>query len=129
MVWEETPGWQYIGDAAFQDQVVQNVSDMIAAIATMPPLLSGVFGLMSQPQRSTSLSPHDRARQISRRLSSRSGSMTHLDNWETDWHEDVFAMDDYHQSPDGTVQIFLRYPACPTCWPKLLASAPTPRRV
>ena len=29
MVWEETPGWQYIGDAAFQDQVVENVGDMI----------------------------------------------------------------------------------------------------
>src|ERR1035438_6411669 len=28
LVWQETPGWQYIGDAAWQDLVVRDVQDM-----------------------------------------------------------------------------------------------------
>jgi hypothetical protein len=36
-----------------------------------------------------------------------SGSMTpdSRKNWETTWHEDVFAFDDYHSEPDGSVGI------------------------
>ena len=30
MVWEETPGWGYVGaDKEFEDQVLQNVCDMV----------------------------------------------------------------------------------------------------
>jgi beta-galactosidase len=31
--------------------------------------------------------------------------MTYFTDWKTEWHEDVFSYDDYHQSDDGTVQI------------------------
>ena len=39
--------------------------------------------------------------------------MTTFDHWQEQWHEDVFAMDDYHQSPDGSVQIYPPLPGVP----------------
>ncbi len=36
MVWEETPGWQYLGDKAFQSLVAQNVRTWWSATATVP---------------------------------------------------------------------------------------------
>ena len=114
MVWEETPGWQYIGaDAAYQDQVVQNVGDMIrrdrnhASIVIWGVRVNESADVQPLYRRTTSLAKSlDDSRPDS-------GSMTHTNNWETDWHEDVFAMDDYHQSPDGTVQILPPLPGVP----------------
>ena len=34
-------------------------------------------------------------------------------NWERDWHEDVFAFDDYHSDPDGSVGIEKPTPGVP----------------
>lgn len=114
MVWEEPPGWQYIGDdATFQDQVVQNVGDMIRRDRNRASIV--IWGVRinesrdDQPlyRRTTALAKSlDDSRPTS-------GSMTHTTNWQTDWHEDVFAMDDYHQSPDGTVQILPPLPGVP----------------
>jgi beta-galactosidase len=113
MVWQEPPGWQYIGDAAFQDLVVQNVGDMIVRDRNHPAIV--IWGVRvnesadNQPlyRRTTALAKSlDDSRPTS-------GSMTHTTNWQTDWHEDVFALDDYHQSPDGTVQILEPLPGIP----------------
>ena len=113
MVWQEPPGWQYIGDDAFQDLVVQNVGDMIVRDRNHPAIV--IWGVRinesadNQPlyRRTTALAKSlDDSRPTS-------GSMTHTTKWETDWHEDVFAMDDYHQSPDGTVQILEPLPGVP----------------
>lgn len=114
MVWEETPGWQYIGaDAGYQDQVVQNVGDMIrrdrnhAAIVIWGVRVNESADIQPLYRRTTALAKSlDDSRPDS-------GSMTHTSNWQTDWHEDVFAMDDYHQSTDGTVQILAPLPGVP----------------
>src|SRR5665213_395256 len=91
MVWQEPPGWQYIGDAAFQDLVVQNVGDMIVRDRNHPAIV--IWGVRvnesadNQPlyRRTTALAKSlDDSRPTS-------GSMTHSTNWQTDWHEDVFA--------------------------------------
>src|SRR5581483_10068201 len=42
-----------------------------------------------------------------------SGSMTSTKDWERDWHQDVFAFDDYHAAPDGTVAIREPLPGVP----------------
>ncbi len=106
MVWEETPGWQYVGDAAFEDLVVQNVGDMIRRDRNHASIV--IWGVRvnesgnDQPlyRRTTALAKSlDDSRPDS-------GSMTSFNNWQQEWHEDVFAMDDYHQSPDGSVQIY-----------------------
>ena len=39
--------------------------------------------------------------------------MTGFGNWQQEWHEDVFAMDDYHSAPDGTVGIYPPLPGIP----------------
>ena len=39
MVWEEPPGWQYIGDAAFQAIVLQNVHDMVVRDRNRPSVI------------------------------------------------------------------------------------------
>ena len=39
MVWEEPPGWQYVGDAAFQALVVQNVHDMVVRDRNRPSVI------------------------------------------------------------------------------------------
>ena len=114
MVWEETPGWQYIGvDEAYQDQVVQNVGDMIRRDRNHASIV--IWGV--RVNESADVQPlYRRTTALAKSLDDSrpdSGSMTHTTNWETDWHEDVFAMDDYHQSPDGTVQILPPLPGVP----------------
>jgi beta-galactosidase len=105
MVWEETPGWQYIGDQAFQDQVVDDVRDMIRRDRNHPSII--VWGVrVNESHNDPPL--YDRTYAAAKELDDSrptSGSMTGFSNWKTDWHEDVFAYDDYHQSPGGTVQI------------------------
>jgi beta-galactosidase len=40
MVWEEIPGWQYVGaDKAFQNLVVQNVHDMVMRDRNRPSVI------------------------------------------------------------------------------------------
>lgn len=114
MVWQETPGWQYIGeDAVYQDQVVQNVGDMIRRDRNHASIV--IWGV--RVNESADVQPlYRRTTALAKSLDDSrpdSGSMTHTTNWETDWHEDVFAMDDYHQSPDGTVQILPPLPGVP----------------
>jgi beta-galactosidase len=113
MVWEETPGWGYVGDEAFQDLVVQNVGDMIRRDRNHPSIV--IWGV--RVNESADIQPlYRRTTALAKSLDDSrpdSGSMTHSTNWETDWHEDVFAMDDYHQSPDGTVQILPPLPGVP----------------
>ena len=39
MVWEETPGWNYVGDAAFQQLVLGNVHDMVVRDRNRPSVI------------------------------------------------------------------------------------------
>src|SRR6202000_1304377 len=41
MVWQETPGWDYVGDDAFQQIVVQNVRDMVVRDRNRPSVVTG----------------------------------------------------------------------------------------
>ncbi len=113
MVWEETPGWQYIGDQTFQDQVVENVRDMIRRDRNHASII--VWGVrVNESHNDPPL--YNRTYAAAKELDDSrptSGSMTGFGNWKTDWHEDVFAFDDYHQSPDGSVQIHPPLPGIP----------------
>lgn len=113
MVWEETPGWQYIGDQQFQDQVVENVHDMILRDRNHPSII--VWGVrINESHNDPPL--YDRTYAAAKQLDDSrptSGSMTGFGDWKTKWHEDVFAFDDYHQSPDGTVQVLPPLPGIP----------------
>ena len=113
MVWEEPPGWQYLGDQHWQDIVVDNVRDMVRRDRNRPSII--IWGVRvnesrnDQPlyQRTTALAKSlDPSRPTS-------GSMTGFGNWKQEWHQDVFAMDDYHSAADGTVGIYPPLPDVP----------------
>lgn len=115
MVWEETPGWQFVGDQAWQDLVVRDVKDMIIRDRNRPSVIIwGVrinesWNIQALYERTTAAA---KALDDSRPAS---GSMTpdSEKNWQKQWHEDVFAFDDYHSAPDGSVGIKPPLPGVP----------------
>lgn len=107
MVWEEPPGWGYLGDAPWKELLVRDVGEMIVRDRNHPSIV--IWGVRANEsandvelyQRTTALAKSlDASRQDS-------GSMTpgSRRTWKESWHEDVFAYDDYHSAPDGTVGI------------------------
>jgi beta-galactosidase len=107
MVWEETPGWGYLGDEAFQEQVVRNVGDMVKRDRNRPSVV--IWGVRVNESRNDP-ALYERTRALAKSLDdtrATSGSMTSgsIKTWTTEWHEDVLAYDDYHSAGDGTVAI------------------------
>ena len=115
MVWEEPPGWQYVGDAAFQEIVVQNVTTWWSATATGPSVIIWATRL-NETANYPAL--YAQTRQLadsldgSRQTSGRDGRPVDLG-----WAEDVFAYDDYH-TPNGNATLSRRCPACRTWSPR-----------
>jgi beta-galactosidase len=100
MVWEEPPGWQYIGDAAFQDIVLQNVQDMVIRDRNRPSVIVWATRL-NETANNTSLYAQTRALAGSLDGTRQtSGAMTTQST--TGWAQDVFAYDDYHQTNSNT---------------------------
>jgi beta-galactosidase len=113
MVWEETPGWGYVGDAAFEDLVVENVGDMIRRDRNHASIV--IWGVRVNESRNDQ-PLYRRTTALAKSLDDSrpdSGSMTNFRNWQEEWHEDVFAMDDYHSAPDGSVEIYPPLPGVP----------------
>lgn len=113
MVWEETPGWGYVGDAAFEDLVVENVGDMIRRDRNHASIV--IWGVRVNESRNDQ-PLYRRTTALAKSLDDSrpdSGSMTNFRNWQEEWHEDVFSMDDYHAAPDGSVEIFPPLPGVP----------------
>lgn len=107
MVWEETPGFQYIGGAAWQDLVLRDVREMVIRDRNHPSVI--IWGVRLNE------SPNDpalyrRTRELALALDGTrqtSGTMTPASErtWEQAWHQDVFAFDDYHADSPGVVGI------------------------
>lgn len=115
LVWDEIPGWGYIGDEPWKDLLVRDVNDMIVRDRNHPSII--IWGTRVNE------SPNDeglykRTRAVAKSLDDSrptSGSMTSgsIKTWETDWHEDVFAYDDYDAESDGVVGIRAPLPGVP----------------
>ena len=107
MVWEEPPGWQYIGDQAWQDLAVRDVRDMVRRDRNHPAIV--IWGVrINESANDEAL--YRRTRALAKELDGSrptSGSMTpgSRKNWKQEWHEDVFAFDDYHAAADGSVGV------------------------
>ncbi len=105
MVWEEVPGFQYLGNAAWNELMLRDVKDMITRDRNHPSVI--VWGTRAnESQNSPDL--YKRTKELAKTLDpsrQNSGSMAPWSrkNWEKDWHEDVFAYDDYHADADGSV--------------------------
>lgn len=105
MVWEEVPGFQYLGDATWSNLMLRDVKDMIIRDRNRPSVI--IWGTRAnESQNSPDL--YKRTKALAKSLDpsrQNSGSMAPWSrkNWQKEWHEDVFAYDDYHADPDGSV--------------------------
>jgi beta-galactosidase len=111
MVWEEIPGWQYLGDAAWQDLAVRDVRDMVCRDRNRPSVV--IWGVRIN-ESASSPALYKRTRELAHSLDDSrptSGSMT--SQATRDWRQDVFALDDYHAAPDGSVGIREPLPGLP----------------
>ena len=107
MVWEEVPGFQYIGGAAWRDLVLRDVREMVIRDRNHPSVI--IWGVrLNESPNDPAL--YGRTRQIAIELDGTrqtSGTMTPSSEktWKQEWHQDVFAFDDYHADSPGVVGI------------------------
>jgi len=110
MVWEEPPGWQYVGDGAFQAIVVQNVHDMVVRDRNRPSVIVWATRL-NETANYTSL--YAETRQLAYALDGTRQTSGAMDNQSTSgWAEDVFGYDDYTSS-DGIASLQPPVPGVP----------------
>jgi beta-galactosidase len=107
MAWQEPPGWQYIGDESWQDLAARDVEAMIRRDRNHPAIV--IWGVRINESRNDPAF-YRRTRELAKSLDDSrptSGTMTpdSRKNWQQEWHEDVFAFDDYHAAPDHSVGI------------------------
>ena len=98
MVWEEIPGWQYLGDTSWRNLVLQDVDAMVRRDRNHPSIIIWGVRVNESPNDPTL---YHRTREIAKSLDDSrptSGSMTpdSIKTWRQEWHQDVFAFDDYH---------------------------------
>jgi beta-galactosidase len=107
MVWEETPGWQYLGDATFKERVVRDVGEMVRRDRNHAAIV--IWGVrVNESHNDPEL--YGKTRALAYELDGTrqtSGTMTpgSRKTWKAEWHQDVFAYDDYHSAADGSVGI------------------------
>ena len=100
MVWEEPPGWQYVGDAAFQQIVLQNVHDMVVRDRNRPSVIVWATRLNETSSQSNQ-ALYTQTRQLAETFDgSRQTTGAMSTQSTTDWAQDLFAYDDY-QSTNG----------------------------
>jgi beta-galactosidase len=98
MVWEETPGWQQLGDRAWQDMVVQNVRDMVVRDRSRPSVI--IWGTrLDESGNNPAL--YTRTHRTAHDLDgSRPTTGATLRHSTVGWTEDVLGFDDYHAGGD-----------------------------
>jgi beta-galactosidase len=107
LVWQEVPGWGYIGDEAWKELLVRDARDMIIRDRNRPSIV--IWGTRAN-ETANDEELYRRTRALAKSLDGSrptSGSMTSgsRKGYPKDWHEEVFAFDDYHAAPDHTVGI------------------------
>jgi len=110
MVWEEPPGWQYVGDENFDAIFLQNVHDMVIRDRNRPSVV--VWGTRLDETASYP-TLYAEARQLAYQLDGTRQTSGAMDTQSTTgWAEDVFAFDDYGSS-DGNAAISPPVPGVP----------------
>ena len=104
LAWEEVPGWAYIGDTAWKDLLVRDVTDMVVRDRNHPSII--IWGVRAnetandadlyQTTKATAKALDD-SRQTS-------GAMRGGFYSTSGWYQDVFAFNDYNGS-NGQVKL------------------------
>jgi beta-galactosidase len=110
MVWQEPPGWHYVGGPAWQDIFLQNVNDMVIRDRSRPSVI--VWGTrLDETANYPAL--YERARQLAYELDGSRPTTGAMDvHSVSGWAEDVFGYDDYH-SRHGQAELELPLPGVP----------------
>ncbi|HEY0717506.1 MAG TPA: glycoside hydrolase family 2 TIM barrel-domain containing protein [Streptosporangiaceae bacterium] len=103
MVWEETPGWHHVGNAAWQDLSVQNVRDMVTRDRSRPSVI--IWGTRLNETRAQP-GFYRRTREAARQLDgTRPSSGAMYTQHQEGWAEDVYAYNDYHRDAAGHARL------------------------
>jgi beta-galactosidase len=96
LVWEEAPGWQYVGDQNFDAVFLQNVNDMVIRDRNRPSVI--VWGTRLD-ETSSYPTLYAEARQLAYSLDGTRQTTGAMATQSTaGWAEDLFAYDDYNGS-------------------------------
>jgi beta-galactosidase len=114
LVWEEIPGWHYIGDDVWQEFAVRDVQDMVRRDRNRPSII--IWGVrVNESKNNPPL--YRRTNDVARKLDDSraiSGAMDGSLYQLKDWAEDVFAYNDYyHPGPTGLAQLRPPLPGFP----------------
>jgi beta-galactosidase len=111
MIWEETPGWNFLGGDVWKELVVSDVGEMIRRDRNHPAIV--IWGVrVNESKNDAPL--YKRTKALAKSLDGSrptSGSMTTRST--NGWHQDVFALDEYRNAPDGSVGISAPLPDVP----------------
>lgn len=111
MVWEELPGWQYIGDEAWKDLAVRDVTDMVRRDRNHPAVV--VWGVRIN-ESANDPAFYSRTKAVAKALDDSRPTSGAMNRYSTkDWVQEVYAYDDYHSAPDGSVGVREPLPGVP----------------
>jgi beta-galactosidase len=99
MVWQEPPGWQYVGGHRWRDILVQNVTDMVTRDRNRP----SVIVWATRPNETANYPGlYARTRRVADELDGSRPTSGAMDTHSTaGWAQDVFGYDDYHSGAGG----------------------------
>ena len=110
MVWEEPPGWAYVGGEAFQQIVLQNVHDMVVRDRNRPSVIVWATRLN---ETASVAGLYEQTRQLAYDLDGTRQTTGAMSSYSlTGWAEDVYGYDDYH-SGNGIATLKLPLPEVP----------------
>ncbi len=111
MVWQEPPGWHFVGDDAWQDLAVRDVRDMIIRDRSRPSVI--LWGIrLNETANYPDL--YVRTAAVAAQLDDSRQTSGAMDRYSTDgWSADVFAFDDYHTDAAGNATLLPPLPDVP----------------
>lgn len=111
MVWEEPPGWQFIGDEAWQDLAVRDVQSMVRRDRHHPAIV--IWGVRIN-ESANNPEFYRRTKAAAKALDDTRQTSGAMNRYSTkDWVQEVYAYDDYHAAPDGSVGVREPLPGVP----------------
>ena len=99
LVWQEPPGWQYVGGPQWRDIILQNVTDMVLRDRNRP----SVIVWATRPNETANYPRlYARTRRLAGELDGSRPTSGAMDTHSTaGWAQDVFGYDDYHSGARG----------------------------
>jgi beta-galactosidase len=111
MVWEEPPGWRYIGAASSQELIARDVKEMVIRDRNHPSVI--IWGTRVN-ETGGHATLYRKTSQIAQEFDgSRQTSGAMRVHSTLDWNEDVFAFDDYHVDSEGNATLLPPLPGVP----------------